>query len=63
MREGIVEGLATTAEVAEYLKVRPNTMDHWASQGRGPSYSKIEGSRRYDWTDVRAWVDAQKVRH
>lgn len=58
-----MEGLATTAEVADYLNVKPNTMDHWASAGRGPAYSKIEGSRRYDWADVRTWVEAQKVRH
>jgi excisionase family DNA binding protein len=58
-----VEGLATTQEVADYLKVKPNTLDHWASDGRGPVYTKIEGSRRYDWADVREWVEARKVRH
>lgn len=58
-----MEGLATTAEVAEYLKLKPNTLDHWASSGRGPAYCKIEGQRRYDWADVREWVEARKVRH
>lgn len=58
-----VEGLATTAEVADYLKVKPNTLDHWASENRGPAYSKIEGHRRYAWKDVLAYVEARKVRH
>lgn len=63
MKGSPVEGLATTAEVAAYLQVKPNTMDHWASEGRGPAYTKIEGGRRYDWADVRNWVESKKVRH
>lgn len=55
--------LATKEEVAEYLQVKPGTLDAWAKRGAGPVYSKIEGHRRYDWADVRAWVEARKVRH
>ena len=59
-----MEGLATTHEVAEYLKIKPGTLDAWAHQGRGPVYTKIDGGRRrYDWADVREWVEARKVRH
>ncbi len=58
-----MEGLANTRELAEYLNVKPQTLDAWASQGRGPAYTKIEGARRYDWADVREWVEARKVRH
>lgn len=58
-----MEGLATTREVAEYLNIKPQTLDAWASKGRGPAFSKIEGIRRYDWADLRAWVEARKVRH
>lgn len=56
-----MESLATSKEVAAYLGVHPQTMDAWASQGRGPAYSKIEGRRRYDWSDVRRWVQERKV--
>lgn len=45
-------GLATTAEVAAYLKVKPNTLDHWASSGEGPAFVKLNGRRRYDWKAV-----------
>jgi len=58
-----MEGLATAKEVAEYLNVHPKSMDRWASQGAGPPFTRIEGARRYDWADVRAWVEARKVRH
>lgn len=58
-----MEGLATSREVAEYLKVHPQTMDAWASKGAGPPYIKLDGRRRYEWTDVLAWLEARKVRH
>jgi predicted DNA-binding transcriptional regulator AlpA len=56
-----MENLATKEEVADYLSVQPGTLDAWAKQGKGPAYSKIEGLRRYDWADVRAWVQERKV--
>lgn len=56
-----MERLATSREVAAYLGVHPQTMDAWASKGKGPIYSKIEGRRRYNWADVREWVESQKV--
>lgn len=57
-----MEELLTTLELAEYLKVKPNTLDHWASQGRGPAYIKIEGQRRYSRADLEAWLEGKKVR-
>lgn len=58
-----MQDLATKEEVASYLKVQPKTLDVWASKGVGPPYVKIESARRYDWADVREWVEARKVRH
>lgn len=57
-----METLATSKEVATYLKVHPQTMDRWASQGKGPRYFKIEGTRRYRWSDVNAWLEARTVK-
>ena len=56
-----MEELATAKEVAAYLKVHPKSVDRWASRGAGPPFIRIEGARRYDWNDVRAWVEARKV--
>lgn len=58
-----MEGLATSKEVAAYLGVHPQSMDRWASQGKGPVYTKIEGIRRYEWEDVRSWIQDNKQRH
>lgn len=58
-----MEDLATTEEVAAYLKVSPQTLANWAYQKKGPEFFKIEGQRRYDWQTVREWVEARKVRH
>jgi excisionase family DNA binding protein len=56
-----VEGLATTEEVAAYLKVKPQTLANWAYQGKGPRYYKIEGQRRYNWAELREWVEERRV--
>lgn len=56
-----MEPLATKEEVARFLAIEPRTLDNWASAGRGPTYVKVEGARRYDMADVRAWVEARKV--
>ena len=58
-----MESLVGKEEVAAILGIEPRTLDNWASLGKGPIYAKIGGQRRYDLADVRAWVEAQKVRH
>lgn len=57
-----MEPLATKEEVAAFLRVEPRTLDNWASAGRGPTYVKVGGARRYDMSDVREWAEARKVR-
>lgn len=57
------EPLASKEEVAAYLGVHPKTLDRWASEKKGPVYVKVELQRRYDWNDVRAWVESRKVVH
>lgn len=56
-----MEGLATPKELAEYLKVKEQTLRMWASKGRGPAWVMVEGVRRYRWSDVQAYLDARKV--
>lgn len=58
-----MEPLATRDQIAEYLGLNPKTLDVWASQRKGPPYIKVEGARRYDWADVKAWVEERTVRH
>lgn len=56
-------GLATPAEVAEYLKVTPEALRQWAHRKKGPPYIKVEGARRYRWAEVEAYLEEKTVRH
>jgi excisionase family DNA binding protein len=58
-----VEGLATPREVADYLKIKEQTLRLWASKGRGPVYVMIGGARRYRWSDIEAYIESRTVRH
>ncbi len=51
------EQLATTQEVADYLRKPPHTLECWRSRGEGPKYRKVGRDVRYDWADVAAWLD------
>lgn len=55
-----LERLATTEEVARYLRLNVRTLGNWAYKGKGPRFIKIGGTRRYDMQDVRSWVELQK---
>ncbi len=58
--------LATAAEVAAFLggDFSEKTLANWRSAGKGPKYIKLSngrgGSIRYDWSDVHAWLIAQR---
>ena len=54
--------LATPEEVAEFLVVSVKTLYDWRLKGTGPTWSKVGHHLRYRWTDVDAWVEAQKER-
>lgn len=56
-----MEELATTREVAAHLRVKTQTLDAWASQGKGPAFTKIGGARRYSWPDVRSFTQSGKT--
>ncbi|QII05912.1 helix-turn-helix domain-containing protein [Rhodococcoides fascians A25f] len=49
----------TRDETATRLKIPRKTLAQWASQGRGPRFSKIGRFARYKLVDVIAWEDAQ----
>jgi excisionase family DNA binding protein len=51
--------LGTTREVAEYLQKPVRTLDQWAYLGIGPKYARVGRERRYKWSDVDAWLEAQ----
>lgn len=60
---GKPETLGTPAELAAALggDFSEKTLANYRSAGKGPRFIKLEGGRiRYDWADVRAWLDEQR---
>jgi excisionase family DNA binding protein len=48
--------LATSAEVAAYLRVSERTLEDWAYRGGGPEFSYAGQQRRYKWEDVERYL-------
>lgn len=52
-----VETLLTPAEVAEKLRTTVGNLARKRSMHTGPPYIKVDGSVRYRWSDLSAWLD------
>jgi len=51
--------LLLKGEVAEILRVRPQTLDKWRMEGSGPRFVSVNGrSVRYRRKDVEAYIEA-----
>lgn len=48
-------------EAAEYLGIRPNTLEVWRSKHKGPRYSKIGTRVLYDVDDLEEFFNARAV--
>ncbi|MBU1980423.1 MAG: helix-turn-helix domain-containing protein [Gammaproteobacteria bacterium] len=51
--------LIDTVKAAEYLDVKPNTLEGWRIQGKGPAYKKIGRLVRYTTDELNAYIDKQ----
>ncbi len=47
----------TTEQVADYLQVRPRTVERWCYTGDGPTFVKVGRHRRFRRADVDAWLE------
>lgn len=56
-------GVATSGEVAEYLKTTEVSLAGLRYKKQGPPYIRTPGGRtiRYRWEDVDAWLDGGRV--
>lgn len=52
-----MDNLLTTDELAEQLKIKPQTLANWRHNKKGPMVTKLEGSVRYKQSDVIAWIN------
>lgn len=50
--------LATSDEVAAYLRITVESLSQMRYLGTGPVFRKLGNRVRYDWADVTAWVES-----
>lgn len=59
---GHPDRLLNEQEAADFLGVSIRTMQNWRHRGGGPSYIKLNSrSVRYQLSDLKAWIEAQKA--
>jgi DNA-binding transcriptional MerR regulator len=52
--------LLTSKRVSEILSVPEGTLRYWRNVGLGPAWHKLEGSIRYDLSDVSKYVEKNR---
>ncbi len=50
-----------TIEAAEFLGVKPNTLEVWRCQKKGPKYSKLGSRVMYDQQELEVWFASRSV--
>jgi hypothetical protein len=60
--QGTEKQFLATAEAAEWLDLRPNTLEKMRVHGKGPVYRKHGRYVRYHREDLAAWSEANKHR-
>jgi hypothetical protein len=55
--------LLSTEEAAAILNLKPQTLNNWRTQGRGPVFVKQGRSVSYDPADLQSWKDANKFQN
>ena len=48
-----------TEEAAEFLRVKPTTLEQWRWNGKGPRYCKLGRSVIYRRADLEAFMDGR----
>lgn len=56
-----VEALATSDEIASFLRVDEQTLANWRHKGTGPAYIKVGAAVRYCWAEIDRWTAAGSV--
>ncbi len=60
--QSLPDRLLTTREAADFLGVKPGTLDTWRSSKRyGLSYVKVGKHIRYRPSDLQEWIDSRTV--
>ena len=54
--------LLTTKEAAEFLRLKPHTLENMRWQGKGPIFMKLGGRVFYHRADLKAWCKEARRR-
>lgn len=54
-----LDQLATSKEVAEYLRVNPETLERLRANGEAPPAFRVGRQYRYRWSEVEVWLQSQ----
>ena len=54
--------LLTTAEAAEFLRLKPHTLENMRWQGTGPPFRKHGGRVFYHRAEIKQWSDQARRR-
>lgn len=54
--------LLTTAEAAEFLRLKPHTLENMRWLGNGPVFLKLGGRVFYHIADLKKWCDQARRR-
>lgn len=54
--------LLTTEEAAQYLRLKPHTLENMRCLGNGPYFLKLGGRVFYRRADLKAWCDQARRR-
>jgi predicted DNA-binding transcriptional regulator AlpA len=58
------ERLMSTAEVADWTGVSPNTLRFWRWEGSGPAWFRLGAKTvKYKSADVQAWLDSEYAKN
>jgi len=53
----------TTPKAAEYLSVRPGTLEVWRTQGKGPRFVRLGRAVRYRCKDLDEFLERNLMAH
>lgn len=54
------ERLVTVRDLAEYLRVTPQSLYDLRRYGRGPRGFRVGRDLRFAWSDVQAWLESRR---
>jgi len=54
--------LLTTKEAAEFLRLKPHTLENMRSEGKGPIFMKLGGRVFYHRADLKTWLKEARRR-